>query len=137
MLLKLSSGHRSRASLQTRPTPCQGHAGAQGLLDPPGRQRPLDSAQLEPLGIPSPLSFPSGRDNRPSFLEMSPPLSIHFRKAGPGREIGEGLQRQHPVCIRDGLRGYPRGLGLFFPIQQEVFIRRTNKHLGVVAGLGQ
>lgn len=31
--------------------PCQGHARAQDLLGPPGRQRPLDSAQLKPLGV--------------------------------------------------------------------------------------
>lgn len=41
---------------------------------------------------------------------------------------------------REGTEGCPRVLqALFFLhfIEQEVFIRPTNKHLGVVVGLGQ
>lgn len=40
---------------------------------------------------------------------------------------------------RQGTRGLPTCASgfFFFFIEQEVFIRPTNKHLGVVVGLGQ
>lgn len=101
-----------------------------------------DSVQLKPLGVPSVGRI--GGDSPASWKHLLPSESTLERQAQAGRRPGrEGLGWGHPVYNRTewGLRAAHVCFRLFFFflhfIEQEMFIQPTNKHLGVVVGLGQ
>lgn len=130
------------SSGQTRPTLMPGAAKAQDPLPPLGRQRPQDSAQ-EALGclFPTKFSLQMG-----GLIQLPGNVSSTLNPLQKGRPGGGwGGAGMGTSCLHQGrgvgLKGCPRVLqGCFSPRpppKQEVFIRPTNKHLGVVVGLGR
>lgn len=124
---------------QTRPTLMPGAAKAQDPLPPLGRQRPQDSAQEAPGCLfPTKFSLQMG-----GLIQLPGNVSSTLnplQKGRPGWRLGRSWDGN--ILSASGQGGGAQRLptcasGLSTPPQQEVFIRLTNKHLGVVVGLGR
>lgn len=85
-----------------------------------------------PQGIIGPASWKC-------LLHFESTLERQAQGGAQGWGMGRGCNGNILSALEEAgdWRGCPRGFGLFFFIGQEVFIGPTNKHLGVVVGLGQ